>query len=72
MMIEKRERALRLGNLNMMVGAFYSEAGTSLLRTFSAHDPAVDQVPAALLVSDTWSDDDFTRAFDALHQHIPG
>ena len=69
MMIEKREHALRQGNLNMMVGAFYSEVGTSLLRTFSAHDPAVDQVRAALIVSDTWSDDDFTRAFDALQQH---
>jgi hypothetical protein len=69
MMIEKREHALRQGNLNMMVGAFYSEAGTSLLRTFSAHDPTVDQVRAALLVSEAWSDDDFTRAFDALHQH---
>ena len=34
LMIEKRERALRMGNLNMMVGAFYSEVGTSLLRTF--------------------------------------
>jgi hypothetical protein len=38
LMIEKRERSLRMGNLNMMVGAFYSEVGTSLLRTLSARD----------------------------------
>jgi hypothetical protein len=69
MMIEKRERALRMGNLNMVVGVFYSEIGTSLLRTFSAHDPAVDQVRAALMVSDKWSDEDFARAFETLHQH---
>ena len=69
MMIEKREHALRQGNLNMMVGVFFSEVGTSLLRTFSAHDPAVDQVRAALMVSDTWSDEDFARAFETLHQH---
>ncbi|MGA2698900.1 MAG: potassium channel family protein [Methanoregula sp.] len=72
LMIEKRERALRMGNLNMMVGVFYSEVGTSLLRTFSLHDHEVDQVRAALMVSDTWSDEDFARAFDALKHHNTG
>jgi len=69
MMIEKREHALRQGNLNMMVGVFFSEVGTRLLRCFSVRDPAVDQIRTALLVSDKWSDEDFTRAFTLLHHH---
>ena len=39
LMIENRERAMRLRNLNMIVGVFFSEVGNRLLRCFSGHDP---------------------------------
>jgi voltage-gated potassium channel len=60
LMIENRERATRLRNLNMIIGVFFSEVGTNLLRVFSRNDPTVDQVRSALLVSDKWSDEDFS------------
>lgn len=69
LMIEKRERTLRLRNLNMMVGVFFSEVGTDLLRCFSVHDHGVGEVRSALLISDTWSDADFTRAFTSLQRY---
>ncbi|MGA9085241.1 MAG: potassium channel family protein [Methanoregula sp.] len=69
LMIENRERAMRLRNLNMIVGVFFSEVGNRLLRCFSGHDPNVNQVRSALLVSDQWSDEDFTRALTSLKAH---
>lgn len=71
LMIENRERAIRLRNLNMIIGVFFSEVGTNLLRVFSRNDPTVDQVRTALLVSDKWSDEDFSRAFASLKKHKP-
>jgi len=69
LMIEKRERETRMRNLNMVIGVFFSEAGTRLLRCFSAHDPAVGNIRSILVVSDSWSDDDFSRASSALTSH---
>jgi hypothetical protein len=69
LMIENRERALRLRNLNMIVGVFFSEVGTRLIRCFSAKDPEVERIRSALLVSDRWSDEDFARALTTLRRH---
>jgi voltage-gated potassium channel len=69
LMIEKRERETRMQNLNMVIGVFFSETGTRLLRCFSAHDPAVGNIRSVLVVSDSWSDDDFSRAASALTAH---
>ncbi len=69
LMIENRERAMRLRNLNMIVGIFFSEVGTRLLRCFSGLDPNVDQVRSALLVTDRWSEKDFSRARASLKAH---
>jgi len=69
LMIENRERATRLRNLNMIIGIFFSEVGTYLIRFFSRNDPNVDLVRSALLVSDKWSDEDFSRAFTSLNRH---
>ena len=71
LMIENRERTLRLRNLNMIVGVFFSEAGTRLLRCFSGHDPHVAEIRSVLLVSNQWSDEDFSRAITVLNAHRP-
>ncbi|MFA4878233.1 MAG: potassium channel family protein [Methanoregula sp.] len=69
-MIDERERKLRLEKLNMIIGVFYSEVGTKLLKKFSTHDPAISRIRSALLVSNNWSDDDFSRALSALDNHV--
>ncbi|MFZ1127535.1 MAG: two pore domain potassium channel family protein, partial [Methanoregula sp.] len=56
-------------NLNMIVGVFFSEVGNRLLRCFSGHDPNAEQVRSTLLISDRWSDENFTRAFTSLRAH---
>jgi hypothetical protein len=42
--LEARERKARLVKLNMVIGAFFSEAGDQLLRTLSEHDPVIEQL----------------------------
>jgi voltage-gated potassium channel len=68
-LIVKRERSDRLEKLNMIVGVFYSQIGTKLLRKFSTADPKINEISSALVVSNNWSDNDFTGAFDKLTNH---
>jgi hypothetical protein len=68
-MIEKRERSHRIEKLNMIIGVFYSEMGTKLLKKFSAIDPGIHGIQAALVVSDNWSDDDFKKVHSLLKEH---
>lgn len=67
--IEQRERTERIRKMNMLVGVFFSECGTDLLRTFSAVDPDLGPVLAMLKMTSDWSDQDFTRARGKLASH---
>jgi voltage-gated potassium channel len=68
-MIDERERKTRIEKLNMIIGIFFSEVGTNLIRKLSAHDPAIDKVRTILIVSNTWTDAEFTRARSVLVNH---
>ena len=69
--IETRERAERLRKINMLIGVFYSEVGTALLRKFSAADKESDRIRNALIVSGSWTDEDFAKAGAILAQYTP-
>jgi len=71
LMIEERERESRLRNLNMIVGVFFSEVGTQILRNFSSHDPNVETIRSTLLISNSWSDEDFSKALISFKEHVP-
>jgi voltage-gated potassium channel len=68
-MIEKREHSTRMHNLNMIIGVFFSEVGTGLLKQLSMHDPALEKIRSALIVSNDWSPEDFSRAIEVLTRH---
>jgi hypothetical protein len=68
-LIEMRERAQRIEKLNMIIGVFFSEVGTKLLKKFSAIDPNVQGIRSALIVSNNWSDEDFVKADSLLKSH---
>ncbi|MDP3565059.1 MAG: potassium channel family protein [Methanoregula sp.] len=67
--IEEKERKSRLEKLNMIIGSFFSEVGVGILKKFSAHDPSVDEIRSALVVSQNWSDADFARARSVIEEH---
>jgi voltage-gated potassium channel len=69
-MIEEREKKTRIEKLNMIIGIFFSEVGTKILKKFSTHDPPVENLRSVLLVSNTWSDAEFIHAREVLENHV--
>ncbi|MCL5037564.1 MAG: hypothetical protein M1269_10700 [Chloroflexi bacterium] len=56
-----REKKIRMEKLNMVIGLFFSEAGTKLLAYLSDLDPNVDEVKKELTVEKDWNGRDFTN-----------
>jgi len=69
--IETREHAERLRKINMLVGVFFSEVGTDLLRKFSAADRESTRIRDTLIVSGSWTDQEFVNASAILAQYTP-
>ena len=46
----------------MVIGAFFSEAGTTLLKAFSDFDPCRDEICQSLIIDPGWSEQDFASA----------
>ena len=67
--VAERERSERLRKMNMLVGVFFSEIGTDLIRKFSAVDPGISAFRNVLVVSSTWSEKEFALAGSALAGH---
>jgi hypothetical protein len=57
-----REKQAMLKKMNMVIGSFYSEVGTQLLRDFARFDPEAERVAAELRVTGTWTDGQFNAA----------
>lgn len=60
-LLGSRERRAMLKKLNMVIGAFFSEVGTRLLRDMSALDPCSAELARNLIVKTDWSDSTFAR-----------
>jgi hypothetical protein len=43
-LLDEREKKTRMRKMNMVIGAFFSEAGIKLLDIISKYDPAIDEV----------------------------
>jgi hypothetical protein len=63
-----RARRERLEKLNMVIGIFFSEAGTALLTWLSDHDPGLEAVRTDLVIRHDWSGKDFARVRERLAQ----
>ncbi len=61
-----RDKQSILKKLNMVVGAFFSEAGTELLKRFSGLDTDPADIRRKLIVTKDWSDRDFIKAHKAV------
>ncbi len=61
-----REKRAMLKKLNMVIGAFFSEVGTELLRLLSGFDPSIDKIRNDLMVADGWSKEKFSEVSSKL------
>jgi hypothetical protein len=67
--LSEREKRSLLKKLNMVIGAFFSEVGTPLLRFFSAFDTGTETISKDLIVFDDWSPEQFARMQTSLQNH---
>ncbi|MDO9538665.1 MAG: hypothetical protein Q7J09_01485 [Methanocalculus sp.] len=61
-----RSKRERLQKMNMVIGLFFSEFGTLLLKHFSDADPNLDTLRGSLLIRESWSEMEFNRIRNEL------
>lgn len=67
-LLHQREKRSLLHKLNMIIGVFFSEGGSELLRMLSDHDLEVDRIRTDLAGKDQWSQ----KGFSETSQRIRG
>ena len=68
-LLARREKAAMLRKMNMVIGAFFSEAGTALLASFHAFDEDGESLREAFSGGREWSDADFARLRALAGEH---
>ncbi|MFC1704062.1 hypothetical protein ACFL1E_04700 [Candidatus Omnitrophota bacterium] len=68
-LLHHREKKALLNKLNMVIGAFFSEVGTDLLKTFSGFDPNAAKIIDRLIIDGDWSDEEFTKVRTELKRY---
>jgi len=61
-----RERQSMLNKMNMVIGTFFSEVGSLLLKSFAAFDGHAGALGAGLQVQGTWSDQQCAAAIKQI------
>jgi hypothetical protein len=67
--LNRRERRARHEKLNMVIGAFFSEVGTTLLTYFSDFDTRVEEIKQDLQLSGDWTAEQFDRVTDRIRRY---
>lgn len=68
-LLRRREKRAMLKKLNMLIGAFYTDAGTSLISYFSNCDKRLDEINRELIISDEWSEIKFLEVSKCLRNY---
>lgn len=61
-----REKRAMLKKMNMVIGAFFSEVGTRLLKSFHDFDVRYDKTRENLIVTNEWSEREFSTVKNSL------
>jgi hypothetical protein len=64
-----REKQGILKKLNMVIGTFFSEVGTELLRKCSQLDPNLANIRQQLVIARDWSEEEFMRVRKIIQGH---
>lgn len=67
--LDMREKRNRMEKLNMVIGAFFSELGMQLLRSFAEFDTTCQQIKDCLALDAGWKEEDFGRAGKAVSEY---
>jgi hypothetical protein len=69
-LLHHREKKSMLNKLNMVIGAFFSEVGTGLLKSLSSMDKNNIQLRKELVLTAAWSQKDFLRVSKYAKAHM--
>jgi hypothetical protein len=64
-----KEKRAMLHKLNMVIGAFFADAGTRMLGEFARIDPNVGKISGALKVTADWTEKDFVSVCEKLKDY---
>ncbi|MBC7248372.1 MAG: hypothetical protein H5T73_11430 [Actinobacteria bacterium] len=67
--LDAREKKTRMEKLNMVIGAFFSEMGMQLLRSFSRFDAACREIRECFSAEPDWGEADFREARRKLEDY---
>ncbi len=70
-LLSVRERRAKFKKLNMLIGTFYVEVGTELIKRLAKFSSDISSVQERMLVMTRWTDRDFAAAQAALQKTDP-
>ena len=70
--LSEREKRLMLKKMNMVIGAFFSEVGTELLKLLYDFDTRADTLRKYLIIDREWTKKDFSRTLQHLRSYDCG
>jgi len=68
-LLHYREKKSMLNKLNMVIGAFFSEIGTDLLKTFSGFDKEARKITEQLVFNNAWTEKEFAKVSNRIKRH---
>jgi hypothetical protein len=68
-LLEYREKQSLYKKLNMVIGTFFTEVGTELLKRFAQLDPDLDVLAKELVITKEWSKNEFARVRKDAQSH---
>jgi hypothetical protein len=68
-LLHRREKQTMFKKLNMVMGVFFTELGTDLLKIFSTFDPRAFEISDKLIVTVGWSEKEFAKAMVDIKKH---
>jgi hypothetical protein len=68
-LLNAREKKAMLNKLNMVIGAFFSEVGMDLLKSFAGFDPNMDKICKELTITPQWNQKEFSDVAKRLQQY---
>jgi len=66
-MLNVREKLAMMNKLNMVIGTFFSEVGTTLVKSLAAFDSNAEKIRDELQVNNDWSDQNFASAIKRVN-----
>lgn len=68
-LLSAREKRAMLEKMNMVIGTFYSDVGTTLLKSLASFDPDIDAIRNHLAAAKDLNDEEFLQLTRKLHSH---